>query len=165
MINPATSLIPWAREAEAGWRKHRDAFLEVIQAEFHQLVASRSLKVFDRPRVSRNPLRKESVIDEDAALTFPNRPQQVKVIRFWPGRSFGQMHSSRKPLVCKLRTQREEPASGWCQRSWKNGHVPSALIFASIFGESQAKQSNPAVSRDAEAVHVKLAIGARSHLH
>ena len=60
----------WAREADSGWRKHRNEFQKVIQAAFEQLVASGRLRVFDRPRVSRNASRKESIIDEDAARSM-----------------------------------------------------------------------------------------------
>jgi hypothetical protein len=57
----------WALEADAGWRQHRDKLLEVIQAEFEQLVASGELKVFNRPRVTRESSPKAAILDERTA--------------------------------------------------------------------------------------------------
>jgi len=57
----------WALAADAGWRKHRDELLGPIQTEFEQLVESGELKIFNRPRVSRESTPKAEILDEGIA--------------------------------------------------------------------------------------------------
>jgi hypothetical protein len=60
----------WALAADAGWRKHRDELLGPIQTEFEQLVESGELKIFNRPRVSRESTPKAPILDEETAYTM-----------------------------------------------------------------------------------------------
>ena len=58
----------WKQQAEAGWKQHRDNVFHLIQTQFNQLIESGKLEIFDRPRVSRNPSGKETIIEQDAGF-------------------------------------------------------------------------------------------------
>jgi hypothetical protein len=67
--------VSWAGEANDGWHQHRAAFLEPIEVVFNQLIASGELKLFDRPRLSKEvannePIIGECLMSEMAAMRF-----------------------------------------------------------------------------------------------
>jgi hypothetical protein len=57
----------WAREADRGWRQHRDELLKQIEGPYNELIAAGSLREFDRARVSANPGRRVPILDEATA--------------------------------------------------------------------------------------------------
>jgi hypothetical protein len=80
----------WALEADTGWRKYRDELLFPIKAEFEQLVASGELKVFNRPRVTRESTPKAAILDERTAF-------EMAVKRFFIGTKWAGLADEHPP--------------------------------------------------------------------